>query len=264
MLVPPIANSDTIPSIPLMSRILLADDSPHAQRMGERILREEGYEVVTVTDGNTVLVRLPDVDPDVVFADVSLPSHSGYEICKRIKTSPKHRHVRVILTAGLLEPFDDEQAKDAGCDGILKKPFESSVVLDTVKPLIAAAVKDREQPKPETPPEAAAPEPEPTPAERPTVVEPPKAEAAVATAEPAPARRSNAEIAARVEQVFQSFPRAVPVRILSEPAPPAAAAQTALQPDAERVRAAVTVALDTALPTIIDKITEQVLIALGR
>ena len=29
-----------------MSTILLADDSPHAQRMGERILREEGFEVV--------------------------------------------------------------------------------------------------------------------------------------------------------------------------------------------------------------------------
>ncbi len=35
-----------------MSRILLADDSPHAQRMGERILREEGFEVVSLTDGD--------------------------------------------------------------------------------------------------------------------------------------------------------------------------------------------------------------------
>ena len=33
-----------------MSRILLADDSPHAQRMGERILAGEGFEVVTVSD----------------------------------------------------------------------------------------------------------------------------------------------------------------------------------------------------------------------
>lgn len=47
-----------------MSRILLADDSPHAQRMGERLLRDEGHEVVTITDGDTVFVRLPDVDPE--------------------------------------------------------------------------------------------------------------------------------------------------------------------------------------------------------
>ena len=40
-----------------MSRILLADDSPHAQRMGERILREEGFEVVSLTDGDAALWR---------------------------------------------------------------------------------------------------------------------------------------------------------------------------------------------------------------
>ena len=35
-----------------MSRILLVDDSPHAQRMGERILTEEGFEVVTVSNAH--------------------------------------------------------------------------------------------------------------------------------------------------------------------------------------------------------------------
>jgi CheY-like chemotaxis protein len=53
-----------------MSRILLADDSPHAQRMGERILADEGYQVVTVSDGDTALLRLEDVNPDLVLADV--------------------------------------------------------------------------------------------------------------------------------------------------------------------------------------------------
>jgi CheY-like chemotaxis protein len=52
-----------------MSVILLADDSPHAQRMGERILREEGYQVVCVADGEAAALRLPEIDPDVVIAD---------------------------------------------------------------------------------------------------------------------------------------------------------------------------------------------------
>src|SRR5215217_811240 len=114
-----------------MTRILLADDSPHAQRMGERILREEGFEVVTVTDGQTALMRLADVDPDVVLADVSLPRKSGYEICREIKGNPRFRHVRVILTAGMLEHFDDAQAVAVRCDAVLKKPFEASAVLGT-------------------------------------------------------------------------------------------------------------------------------------
>jgi CheY-like chemotaxis protein len=122
-----------------MSRILLADDSPHAQRMGERILREEGFEVVSLTDGETALVRLADVDPDLILADVFLPGKSGMELCRLIKSDPVRRHVRVVLTAGLLEPFDEEEAARAGCDAILKKPFEASKVMETIDPLVKEA-----------------------------------------------------------------------------------------------------------------------------
>jgi DNA-binding response OmpR family regulator len=47
-----------------------------------------------------------------------------------------HKHTGVVLIAGLLEPVDEDQAKRCGCDAVLKKPFEASVVLATVKPLI--------------------------------------------------------------------------------------------------------------------------------
>ena len=105
-----------------MSRILLADDSPHAQRMGERILREEGFEVVSLTDGNAAMLRLADVDPDLILADVFLPGKSGFELCRYVKSEPRFKHVRVVLTAGLLEPFDEDEARRAGCDAILKSP----------------------------------------------------------------------------------------------------------------------------------------------
>src|SRR5205807_578068 len=82
-----------------MSTILLADDSPHAQRMGERILREEGFAVVSLTDGDTAMLRLDDVDPDLIIADVFLPGRNGFELCRHVKAT--RRHVRVILTAGL-------------------------------------------------------------------------------------------------------------------------------------------------------------------
>ena len=193
-----------------MTRILLADDSPHAQRMGERILREEGFEVVTVTDGQTAMMRLADVDPDIVFADVSLPRKSGYDICRELKQRPRHKHVRVILTAGLLETFDDAQAAAVRCDGILKKPFEASVVMETLKPLLEGAQKDRGEYSP---------------------------------------------------SYALEHHGVVPVKVVTDPADLAPALS---EVDVERVRAAVTIALDAALPAMIDKITEQVLVALGR
>uniref|UniRef100_Q022D3 Response regulator receiver protein n=1 Tax=Solibacter usitatus (strain Ellin6076) TaxID=234267 RepID=Q022D3_SOLUE len=126
-----------------MSRILLVDDSPHAQRMGERILSEEGYEVVTVSNADSALIRLDDVDPDVVLADVVMPGRTGYEICQYLKMSPRHRHVRVILTAGVLEVLDEANAKRVESDATLRKPFEASALTAAVKPLAEAAAQDR-------------------------------------------------------------------------------------------------------------------------
>jgi CheY-like chemotaxis protein len=126
-----------------MSRILLVDDSPHAQRMGERILSDEGYEVVTVSNADSALIRLEDVDPDVVVADTVMPGRTGYEICQYVKMNPRLRHVRVILTAGVLENFDEEQSKRVESDGALKKPFEATALLAMVKPLAQSAKSAR-------------------------------------------------------------------------------------------------------------------------
>ena len=118
-----------------MSRILLADDSPHAQRMGERILRAEGYEVITVSDGQTAMIRLKDSAPDLVIADVSMPFVTGYELCEYVKSSGEHPKTGVVLTVGAVEPLDVQRSESAHADGILKKPFEATLLLEAVERL---------------------------------------------------------------------------------------------------------------------------------
>jgi len=191
-----------------MSVILLADDSPHAQRMGERILREEGFEVWCVADEATALERLAVANPDVVIADVFLPGGGGLDLCRQIKKL--HGHMRVILTAGLLEPLDEEEARAAGCDAVLRKPFEASAAIETIRPLVQEAKL---------------------------------------------ARGLFGEALAAV--------RSVPVSdavVSDEPRAPGAAASA---PDPERIQAAITLALDAALPNLVREITEKVLVALG-
>jgi len=171
-----------------MSRILLADDSPHAQRMGERILRDEGHEVITVSDGAVAMLRLQDAEPDLIIADISMPEVSGYELCDYVK---KHGGAPVFLTAGAVEPVDEKEVDRVRADGILRKPFEASLLLEAIGRFGNGSRRKR--------------------------------------AEAAPAQRPAAP------------PRAVVV----------------IDPD--QVRAAVTVALDAAMPAMIDEITAKVL-----
>ena len=217
-----------------MSRILLVDDSPHAQRMGERILSEEGYEVVTVSNADSALVRLEDVDPDVVLADTVMPGRTGYEICQYLKMSPRHRHVRVILTAGVLEPLDDERVKRVEADGALKKPFEATALLAAVKPLAAAAAAARvELGRPEGPRGLdKAPETAPA-APFVAVVDSEQVKAAVTVALDASMEAIVEQISRHVLQALQTRkPEAERPVVAAHPAPPAPGLQAVEPPPA--------------------------------
>jgi PleD family two-component response regulator len=126
-----------------MKRILLADDSQQALRLGERILGGQGIEVVSVTDGATVLDRLSDVDPDVIITDVFLPVKNGFELARFIKAQPEWKHVRVVFAAGLTDEFNEQDAKNAGAEAILRKPFEASALVKTIEPLIEQSQVER-------------------------------------------------------------------------------------------------------------------------
>jgi len=175
-----------------MSRILLADDSPHAQRMGERILRDEGHEVITVSDGLVAMLRLKDAAPDLIIADISMPEVSGYELCEYIKNNGG---APVFLTAGAVEPVDEDEVARVRADGVLKKPFEASLLLEAVGRFTRAS-------------------------------------------------KETSRSVTQGPQISRA-PRSVVV----------------LDPD--QVRAAITVALDAAMPAIIDEISAKVLTALA-
>lgn len=122
-----------------MSLILIADDNPHAHRMGRQILSQEGYEVATASNGDETLQYLAENEPDLVLVDTRMPGPSGFEVCRRIKRHPKLNRVKVVLLAGPLEPFDPAQAEAAGSDGVLHKPLDAYSLIDTVKSLIGEA-----------------------------------------------------------------------------------------------------------------------------
>jgi len=119
--------------------LLLADDSVTIQRVIELTFADEDIRVVAVGDGDQAIAAIDKAPPDIVLADVGMPGRNGYQVAEHIKRTPHLAHIPVLLLTGAFEPIDQARAADAGCDGVLAKPFEPQMVIGRVKELLTAA-----------------------------------------------------------------------------------------------------------------------------
>ncbi|MGH9581124.1 MAG: response regulator, partial [Terriglobales bacterium] len=123
-----------------MAKILVADDNSNIQKMVGLALKDQGIEVIAVGNGEAAVRKIPDVQPDVVLADVFMPVRNGYEVCEFIKKSDKFSHIPVILLVGAFDPLDEQEAQRVGADGVLKKPFvPPDPLISMVKSALARA-----------------------------------------------------------------------------------------------------------------------------
>lgn len=116
--------------------ILVADDSATIRRIVKVALGETAIRVDAVASGSEALRRLDAGVHDLVLADVAMPEPSGYELCRRIKTSA--RPVPVVLLTGAFDELDEDRALACGADGHLDKPFESETLVERVRHLLDA------------------------------------------------------------------------------------------------------------------------------
>ena len=104
--------------------------------MGRQILHQEGHRVETASNGDEALSYLSEHKPDLVMLDTRMPGPSGYDVCELIKNSDELSHIKVVLLAGPLEPFDPAQAERVGSDAVLHKPLDAYSLIETVHSLI--------------------------------------------------------------------------------------------------------------------------------
>lgn len=82
-------------------------------------------EVITVPDGRSAFEKMGQIRPDLVLADVYMPEIGGLELCRSIKQDERFAKTPVVLLISSFEPFDEAEARRAGADDVVTKPFQS-------------------------------------------------------------------------------------------------------------------------------------------
>jgi twitching motility two-component system response regulator PilG len=111
----------------------VVDDSKTIRRTAETLLKKEGCEVVTATDGFEALSKITDQVPDIIFVDIMMPRLDGYQTCALIKHNQVFRRTPVIMLSSKDGLFDKARGRIVGSEQYLTKPFTKEELLGAIK-----------------------------------------------------------------------------------------------------------------------------------
>jgi len=117
--------------------ILLIDDEVLIRKTGHRLLSRLGYSVLLAADGQEALelYREKQGDVSLVLLDMIMPGMTGRETFEQLqKINPS---VKVLLTSGYDKNDKIDQLIDAGAAGFLQKPYNMTLLNDTVSSAFA-------------------------------------------------------------------------------------------------------------------------------
>ena len=118
-------------------KILAVDDSRSVRKLVEYTLRNGGYLVTTVEDGQEALDVMARDRFDVVILDINMPRLDGFEFLRRIKADDSLASVPVVMLTTEGQDLDKDHALKLGAVAYLVKPFKPTSLLALVAEVLA-------------------------------------------------------------------------------------------------------------------------------
>lgn len=120
-------------------KVMVIDDSKTIRRTAETLLKKEGCQVVTATDGFEALAKIADEKPDIIFVDIMMPRLDGYQTCALIKNNQVFKQTPVIMLSSKDGLFDRARGRIVGSDQYVTKPFTKDELLGAIREHVKTA-----------------------------------------------------------------------------------------------------------------------------
>lgn len=118
-------------------RILIVDDEPNIVMSVEYLLKKEGFETDTASDGDMAIDKVRSFNPQLVLLDVMMPKKSGFEVCEVLRADASLSGLKIIMLTA--KGRDTEQAKGIalGADAYMLKPFSTKDLVTKIREILA-------------------------------------------------------------------------------------------------------------------------------
>ena len=81
----------------MAKHVLIIDDEPNIVLSLEFLMKKEGYEVVSVSNGEEAIQSVAEKIPDLILLDLMMPRKDGYEVCQELRANPDWKDIKIIM-----------------------------------------------------------------------------------------------------------------------------------------------------------------------
>ncbi len=118
-------------------RVMIVDDDPDALNLMEKVLSEEGYDLIKVSNATEVGLKVAQMSPDLILLDFLMPELNGFEVCTALRQNESSREIPIMAVTCLTKESDIERIFESGADEYLAKPFKVDQLTEKVRELIS-------------------------------------------------------------------------------------------------------------------------------
>ena len=123
-------------------KILLVDDEQDILEIVGYNLAQEGYQIVTASNGKEAVQKAKKELPHLIIMDVMMPEMDGMEACENIRRIPELSNVIVTFLTARSEDYSQVAGFEAGADDYIAKPIKPKVLVSKVKALLRRLKED--------------------------------------------------------------------------------------------------------------------------
>jgi len=123
-------------------RLLIVEDDFDISNMLRIYFTGQEYDVDIAPRGSEALAKTRQQLPHLIVLDIMLPDIDGYEVCRRLRTKSRTRHIPIIFLTQKDERSDKLQGLELGADDYITKPFDIEELKLRVQNAIARAERE--------------------------------------------------------------------------------------------------------------------------
>ena len=117
-------------------RILIADDEPNIVASLEFLMKQRGYDVLVVNNGQDALIAVGEFGPDLILLDVMMPRLSGYDLCQKVRENPAWQGIKIIMLSAKGRDVEVTKGMAIGADAYVTKPFSTKDLIAKVREML--------------------------------------------------------------------------------------------------------------------------------